>query len=167
MFILATVTVIDKTHSKLYYPIINKSFILKKDLCLQKLENSIGIYSCIDNCKGIKLPKNSKITITQVIKSNFPLLPSYDVVIKTPIDKKIKEKFKIKEIKVFANSLFYEMGILKNIKITNFWENNFIIIVLYFLFLTILLIKIAKKYLLDIIVYIIAYYYYVLIPKPK
>ena len=62
MLLLTTTSLIDKSTLKFYYPIIDKTFVLKKELCLEKLKNSIGVYSLTD-CKGIKLQKNTPVTV--------------------------------------------------------------------------------------------------------
>ena len=161
MFLLITVSLIDKSTLKIYYPIIDKTFVLKKELCLEKLNNYIGIYQPID-CKGIKLPKNTPVTVKRVIKNKFFIFPSYFLILKTPYDEKIKEKLQVKEIKVFASSFLSEIGKLKNIKISNFFQNNSLIIFFYFLYLVLMVSYINIPLLLKTITYFIAYYYILL-----
>ncbi len=161
MFLLIALSLIDKSTLKLYYPIINKTFLLKKEICLERLQNNIGVYSATE-CKGFKIPKNTPVTIKKVIKSKFFIFPAYYIIIQTPFDDKIKKTLKVKEIKIFANSFFYEIKALKKIKISNFFQNNFLIIVFYLFYLALIILYINKPVLSKAITYFIAYYYILL-----
>lgn len=177
---------IDTQTSKLYHPLIDKTYTLKADIYFTRYENSYIINtskSLFRENSYVKLSKGKTITLKAFVRRPYRIFgPDYNLAIETDINHKVYEtldpkhntRYNNKTFLVWSNNLFDTLGIL-NTGITDKYNRLQIpfILLFYLLYpfaLLWLLFGVTTTYrktlyqkyhfnILDVVIYSIVYYY--------